>query len=493
MNPGFEKFVDRESWSAERVQDDISKWSFRKDGDKHRRRWKLFFAFFKRNQEAEDHLGEGHTSIPVADGGDSFPTNIPTWDELWTTLASVNSSPPPAADETDLTGSTALVLVPQPANLSTALVTSAPVAPPRRTGKAPDRAEVGRSKKLDTLNAVRHSGFTRADAARTRLLDQAEWIPHLASNFDTAKQLWFVRLDHNEGEFPVGLGERTFQKDDTENETYGVHWCATFCTLASHAHSHMHTCTLHTRMYQLKHGSLAKSHSHMRISNRYERKNKKTHAWGTRPGFKKLPRHHPSRTSEEPKEAFIPVIVEMGAQSQLTQACMSALREWFTSDPEALRGVAEENEDGEDGEDGEVTHSLELTHSLTLSHTHTHTHTHTYTHTHTFTHTHTQHPPYYPFHRIHSSCTHARTQEDGEDDEDDEESEESEDSEDDEESEDSEDSEDDEVMSLRAGGGRHDPLEDVPIGVRAQADARAQANRKNAPQEKRRKTVFRRP
>ena len=84
--------------------------------------------------------------MPVADG-DSFPTNIPTWDELWTALGSVNSSPPPAADETDSTGSTALVLVPQPANLSTALVTSAPVVSPpqRRSGRAPDRAEVASS------------------------------------------------------------------------------------------------------------------------------------------------------------------------------------------------------------------------------------------------------------------------------------------------------------------------------------------------------------
>ena len=88
-----------------------------------------------------------------------------------------------------------------------------------------------------------------------------------------------------------------------------------------------------------------------------------------------------------------------------------------------------------------------------VPHTHTHIHSHTHTHARKY---------------ARNARTHARTQ----------------DSKDDEDSEDSEDDEDDEES---AGGGCHDPLEDVPIAI-----AVAKGLRRNAPPEKRRKTVNRR-
>jgi len=286
-HPGFEPYLDRDSWSAERVFHDVNKWAFQKNGDEHRKSWAELKQWMSLNRDAHAQLGAGHVSIPIGETN-RLPTNSPPWAQMWAKLASVatplaNPAPPIPAN-----GTSALVIAPPPAPTVGTVAVDRVAASTARKGGRPDRANIAASDSLAALNVVTNPNFTHADARQAHLTDS--FRVHLRDSWHTKKKVWFVRMPHLEGELAVGLGVRTFVGDDVDGNMYQFRW--------------------------------------------YERKAKgKTDSWGKSPGFKWAIGGYEGRKalpdiSTEPFDQLIPVVVEMQANDKLSMASMAALRAW---------------------------------------------------------------------------------------------------------------------------------------------------------------------
>lgn len=126
--------------------------------------------------------------------------------------------------------------------------------------------------------------------------DESYGAAYVSENLEANGALFFIRLKHNEGEFAVGLGKRTFNKevDSKEDGSFEIQW--------------------------------------------FERKNKREHCWGKQPGFRVAIQAYGNNrkpipmTSVESLDDFISLAVETTKRSQgsnepvLTQFTMTALR-----------------------------------------------------------------------------------------------------------------------------------------------------------------------
>jgi len=321
-DPGYEDFLERDVWSAERVFKDISGWDFRVNSNAYRRQWKDLATWMSRNRSAANQIGSGHTSIPVSDDT-SFTTNTPSWTELWSKLDSAAS--PRASDGPipAVAASSALVLVQPPVQGSA----TAPDIPEKQASRRPNRSAIAASTNLCVLNAVQHSDWTAADSERHRVAEPEVWAEHVRRNFHAKNVPWLIRLKHAEGEFSVGLAVRNFDdSDDSANHSYSMRW--------------------------------------------YERKSKKVHSWGKQPGFKFAVAAYEGHKAipminNEAFEDFIPIIATLSSTVALSRASTAALREWATlhgsiHSPEPVKKktgkskhVVEKSSSEEDEEGGE--------------------------------------------------------------------------------------------------------------------------------------------
>lgn len=162
--------------------------------------------------------------------------------------------------------------------------------------KKVDREALAHSKNIIELNRVTHPSYTKTDQQAAIAADEACGAKYIQENIHTEGALFLIRLKHYEGELPVGLGRRTFNKDmDVQvNDMYEIEW--------------------------------------------YERKNKKQHSWGLQPGFKPaIAAYNKHRKgvvmkSVESLKDFIPITVKATPTSTasnpvLSQNTMHALRE----------------------------------------------------------------------------------------------------------------------------------------------------------------------
>eukprot|EP00962_Isochrysis_galbana_P061147 scaffold36278_cov134-Isochrysis_galbana.AAC.1 len=65
---------------------------------------------------------------------------------------------------------------------------------------------------LSELNVVLHQGYTQSDHELQVLAEQGR--DYLAKTFDQPGALFWIKLNHNDGEYMLGLGRRTSQPSD---------------------------------------------------------------------------------------------------------------------------------------------------------------------------------------------------------------------------------------------------------------------------------------
>jgi len=76
---------------------------------------------------------------------------------------------------------------------------------------------VGMSNNLREVNMVRHAGYTARDAQIENAKDTERGQRYLNRNFEVRGAIFFIKLQHFEGEFPLGLAQRTFSEVDNHD------------------------------------------------------------------------------------------------------------------------------------------------------------------------------------------------------------------------------------------------------------------------------------
>ena len=172
------------------------------------------------------------------------------------------------------------------------------------------RQVLGASTSAAESNVVTHPGYSDVDRRIASIGEGG--AQYLADNIDERRALFLIRLEHFEGELPVGLGRRSFDKDiDQDGIQYAIEW--------------------------------------------FERKNKRTDGWGVRPSFRLViagyerNRRPIYSTTTEKMSDFLPITVKntgSGAEPTLSSDCLSALRTYLKlqkdKDPEQPQDSSEE-------------------------------------------------------------------------------------------------------------------------------------------------------
>jgi hypothetical protein len=194
----------------------------------------------------------------------------------------------------------------KPAGTSAAASSSAGPSFLDPLSKRPDREHLSKSRSAAELNRVRDGSNTKSAIRIAVSTDDTVWKRHLETNLGKDGVLFLVRLSHFEGEFPLGLGRRTFKETESEfsEGVVQIEW--------------------------------------------FERKNKKVPGWGKMPTFRLTVASYNSKRqpvtekSTEALSSFLPVVVETltphgSDEPKLTQNCLTAIR---SLRPEKLEGCS---------------------------------------------------------------------------------------------------------------------------------------------------------
>ena len=330
IDPGVTSWIDESAWKRDKVFSDLSRWAYPELDDAGKIKAKGAWA----------SLGSWHASHPTSDSivigqpaticpGLSLPTSLPTWSEMWKVLKTNVIAPPiapspavaapaaPAAAVTAIAAPGAAAAAPAALPAPTAAAAAPTAAPAAAGNRRIDRHSLSSSSTAATVNVVFHPGYTHQDQQAARLNDYDLGRAYLRENVSESGALFFVSLQHREGELKVGLGRRTFNNalDDSDSHKYEIEW--------------------------------------------FERKNKRERSWGKQPGFRltvggydRSRKPYPSRSLEAFAD-FLPVAVQLtpasagSDQPALSQACLLALRRHLGAQDNA----GEEEESAQEGED----------------------------------------------------------------------------------------------------------------------------------------------
>lgn len=159
-----------------------------------------------------------------------------------------------------------------------------------------DREALSKSKSAVELNRVANPNYSESQQKVAIASNDVHGAAYLSEQIDVKGALFLIKLKHNEGEFAVGLGRRTFNEavDLAHERRFEVEW--------------------------------------------FERKNKKEHSWGKQPGFRRAIGGYTSNrrklylTSVESLDDFLPLNVKCTKKTKgsdepvLTQETVEALR-----------------------------------------------------------------------------------------------------------------------------------------------------------------------
>ena len=284
VDPGVTEWLEDEKWKRGKVFADLARWEYSSlssaDADVARNKWAALGSWHDSHQTSDTIV----VGQPTLIDGDQLPTPLLTWTEMWRVLKMhVVAAPTPAP-------------------------TAASSSRPSRL----DRQQLGASTSAAQVNVVTHSNYTEKDRRIALLKDNEMGAAYIKDNLNEQGALFLIQLVHHEGEFPAGLGRRTFDAklDDPVNGKYAIEW--------------------------------------------FERKNKKVASWGKQPGFRTAIGSYTAKkqpivmSSLESLDQFLPIVVKTtpatdGSQEPaLSQACISALRSHFAT---ADEGVEEDEEE----------------------------------------------------------------------------------------------------------------------------------------------------
>lgn len=294
--PGVEEWNELSSWKADHVFDHLQKWKFSDDVQKAARAaWKDLNVWHKAHTSSQDiDIGEP-LRLPSA----SLSTTPIPWTKMWDIILS------------DVrTESSCKVNQPEPTqDVKKTSMGKRPFLDP--LSKKVDREALSKATSLIELNRVTNPNYTMKDQKAAIARDESYGAAYVNDNLQVQGTLFFIKLKHYEGEFAIGLGKRTFNKEvDGEAEgTFEIQW--------------------------------------------FERKNKKNHSWGKQPGFRVAIQGYSNNrkpipmTSIESLEDFLPLAIEVTKRSQwsdepvLSQDTMTALRSRMPSSSNHKSGSAD--------------------------------------------------------------------------------------------------------------------------------------------------------
>ena len=79
---------------------------------------------------------------------------------------------------------------------------------------------------MSEVNMVQHKGYTQRDKRIQSAKDTERGQRYLDDNFAKPGAIFLIKLEHFEGEFPLGLAQRTFSMvvDNPAEDLYEVRW-----------------------------------------------------------------------------------------------------------------------------------------------------------------------------------------------------------------------------------------------------------------------------
>jgi len=270
-DPGYEDWKEPAEWKKTDVFKGMKAWTYSEEQQADNKNP-------KDSWEALDKWHQAHpTAATVTNLKDTFcDTNIRTtpcftWAEMWDIIC---------VKDVDAASS-------KPAGTSAAASSSAGPSFLDPLSKRPDREHLSKSSSAAELNRVRDGSNTKSAICIAVSTDDTVWKRHLETNLGKRGVLFLIRLSHFEGEFPLGLGRRTFKETESEfsDGDVEIEW--------------------------------------------FERKNKKSD-WGKMPSFRKVPRHHQQKSTEA-LSSFLPVVITTltphgSDEPKLAQNCLTAIR-----------------------------------------------------------------------------------------------------------------------------------------------------------------------
>ena len=307
-DPGVEDWMDFAEWKGKRIFDDIGKWTFNRNGEQHRSEWQQLRAWHAAYPTADSVSVGDHDLMGDLASGASMRPEL-TWQKMWQVIALT----PEAVREVSKASSDAQ----EPSTSSASSTFLNPMS------KTVDREGLASSTSVAELNRVRDSRNTKQHIAGVVAQDEGNWQQHCASELTTKGALWMIRLGHYEGEFPLGLGRRTFNTTTDSDTVVEIEW--------------------------------------------FERKGKQKDSWGKQPAFRLTTasydgkRRPISQKTVEKVSNFLPIVVGVTRGSKgadeptVSQSCMSALRSLA---PKPLEDGSESDEEPSD-EEGEEEESDE--------------------------------------------------------------------------------------------------------------------------------------
>ena len=175
-------------------------WKFASDDSKPDEFWKGMHTWHAGHPSAENYtVGEAICVTPEI----SLPTSpCLSWKDMWELICLT----PQSAETSSAAGAAG-----QPSNSS-----GNSFLHPR---KPVQRAALSKSTDVNELNRVRHPNYTDVQQKVALAGSSRLGQDYINSKLQVKGALFFIRLGHNEGEFAIGIGRRTFK----DKRSYGAH------------------------------------------------------------------------------------------------------------------------------------------------------------------------------------------------------------------------------------------------------------------------------
>lgn len=301
--PGLEDWIDMDMWKGERVFEHLQKWKFHRDAAAAKASWDSLHGWHMCHQDPNVDVDLGE---PMRFGTATLSTTPMPWSKMWEIILDTADAQT-QSDVNIACGNRMVAERPRP------------FLHPRSKERL-DREALSKSTNVVEKNIITNPNYTDKQQRAAIAKDPGNGVSYLHDNLDVPGALFLIKLNHKEGEFPVGLGRRTFdpEMDCLSESKYHIHW--------------------------------------------FERKNKKRFSWGDTPCFvlaksgydKKTRKAIYYVTSVESFKDFIPLAIQVTKASlvdepRLTLDTVDAIRSMFAADKEE----AEEDEEEDEEQDAE--------------------------------------------------------------------------------------------------------------------------------------------
>ena len=212
MSAGLEEFFEPEEWDREKVFSNVHRYKCSTGTETAKAAvkadWEAMHVWMQAHEKVESITIGAPLHLETGAEINTMPTV--SWAEAWASLPIVDAreaprapgAPPDAAQDIDV------------ARLVAAL----------KKMRAPDREALLHGTTAAQLNVVNHAGYTNTQRQTALNCDPLVGKGYLLSNIGVRGAIFFIELEHFEGEWKVGLGRRTFNETLDHMGNVEVEW-----------------------------------------------------------------------------------------------------------------------------------------------------------------------------------------------------------------------------------------------------------------------------